>query len=222
MSPDDGGFLPGLRAQRIRAGPSHENRAVSRAATRNNARQQTSTFEDPSLDKNITPPDVLAARRASVIEKQIGTQPLPYGSAYTRRKLLTCPRPSVCKRKKLPDQSLGPVLIDATVNGIGAYMAMKRREARWNIVIDPRNSRFMSVWDVIMLVTIGLLSIITPFEVAFIAPSSNFDVMFWLNRSFGTFLCPLIVPELVVAPFDLTLASPLPDEQMRSSSSTSC
>ena len=167
---------------------SNSFRSISRAAQRNKTRLQTGTFEDNALEKDVTPTDVMAARRASIARRaslQPGSQPMPYGHRYQRRKLLFCSKEQCSrKKKKAYDHEAGPVKIEATVESIGAYLAQQKQKERWNQVIDPRNSRLMSLWDLLMLFTLGLVAIITPFEVAFIPPSSDYDGLFWLNRCF--------------------------------------
>jgi hypothetical protein len=70
----------------------------------------------------------------------------------------------------------------ATVEGISEYLAKKRRRDRWKIVIDPRKSQFMSLWDVVMMLSLLYLSLVTPFEVAFLPAKDYYDELFFVNR----------------------------------------
>eukprot|EP00966_Prymnesium_polylepis_P122661 2835949-Prymnesium_polylepis.1 len=51
-------------------------------------------------------------------------------------------------------------------------------------VIDPRNSRFMPVWDIIMLGALSFVAIVTPYEVTFLEERSikDLDALFYINR----------------------------------------
>ena len=51
-------------------------------------------------------------------------------------------------------------------------------------VIDPRNSKFMPYWDMVMLAALIFVAVVTPFEVTFLEERSihDLDILFVVNR----------------------------------------
>ena len=51
-------------------------------------------------------------------------------------------------------------------------------------VLDPRNSRYMPYWDVVMLNALTFVALVTPFETAFLEERriDDLDPLFFINR----------------------------------------
>ena len=62
-------------------------------------------------------------------------------------------------------------------------VATSQAKRRDSCIIDPRSSRFLTVWDAAIAVALIFTAVITPYEVAFLpAPSLPVDLLFVTNR----------------------------------------
>ena len=53
---------------------------------------------------------------------------------------------------------------------------------RPGFLIDPRHSKVMGAWDIIMLVALMFTAIVTPYEVTFIEEGPCVTILFMVNR----------------------------------------
>eukprot|EP00966_Prymnesium_polylepis_P255002 5892037-Prymnesium_polylepis.1 len=70
--------------------------------------------------------------------------------------------------------------------------AIKAMTAAQGWVIDPRNSRYMPMWDMVMLVALLFVAFVTPYEVTFMEELGidELDMLFYVNRAVD--LCFLV------------------------------
>lgn len=105
-----------------------------------------------------------------------------------RPKHFSCSKicPCTCRKRRIGSENglkqPQQTMVSANVEAIHEYLEKQRRMKRYNMVIDPRKSTFMSFWDVLMIFALLCLSLVTPYEVAFLPSNDEWDVLFWFNR----------------------------------------
>ena len=61
------------------------------------------------------------------------------------------------------------------------------RPSKW--VVDPRRSKLMPIWDIVMLVALLFTAIFTPYEVTFIDEGACITIIFFINRFIDLLFC---------------------------------
>ena len=79
---------------------------------------------------------------------------------------------------------------------IRAFLKSREADKRW--VIEPNESKYLGYWDSVSGVALLYTALMTPFEVAFLSPSSGLaalsDPFYYVNRTLDCiFLCDLIL-----------------------------
>ena len=64
-------------------------------------------------------------------------------------------------------------------------------------IIDPRTNVFISHWDLVTTLALVFVSLVTPYEVAFVRETS--DVLFWLNRTIDVIFITDMVLQMHIA-----------------------
>jgi len=133
---------------------------------------------------------------------RVGQQPdaLASMSDEHERKSFSICLPAAARRPRLSTETVQvPVTIPANAGAIAAYLEKRRRTERFSLIIDPRKSRLMSAWDILMLWVLFFLAAVTPIEVAFIPPATEYNSLFWINRAADTcFIIDMVLNFLIM------------------------